>query len=216
MPSFVMPAPRASFSAALPSTAFHVALLIGAIWGTRTGAITISEHTIVMPIDWASQSPHHTMHANTTVTIPGAPIIDAPAIPDIPQPDVLPAHSTSPNVDHWNGSGMVVPVDFVDTVRAKQIFQESEVDDPPSLVTSGRLRYPPLLAEMGLGGAVTLTFVIDTDGKVDPSAIEILSATHSGFVEAAKEAVGTSRFHPARKHGAAVRVRVRQTVTFHR
>jgi TonB family protein len=71
-----------------------------------------------------------------------------------------------------------------------------------------------VLAEAGIEGAVTLTFVIDTEGKVDPSAIEILSATHPGFVAAAKEAVATGRFHPARKRGTAVSVRVRQTVTF--
>jgi TonB family protein len=97
---------------------------------------------------------------------------------------------------------------------AAQVFTESDVDDLPSLIAPGRLRYPPVLAEAGIDGAVTLTFVIDTAGKIDPSGMEIVSATHPGFIEAAKEVVSTSRFRPARKHGTPVRVRVRQTITF--
>jgi protein TonB len=99
---------------------------------------------------------------------------------------------------------------------AAQVFSESDVDDLPSLIAPGRLRYPPVLAEAGVDGAVTLAFVIDAEGKVDSSAIEILSSTHPGFIEAAREALSTSRFRPAQKLGIAVRVRVRQTVTFHK
>ncbi|MEP7271414.1 MAG: energy transducer TonB, partial [Acidobacteriota bacterium] len=94
------------------------------------------------------------------------------------------------------------------------ILRESEVDERPSLVVAGRQRYPTVLAEAGIGGSVTLSFVIDAEGKVEEEGIEVVQATHPGFVAAARETVLTSRFRAARKGGAAVRVRVRQTITF--
>ena len=94
------------------------------------------------------------------------------------------------------------------------VLTESEVDDPPSLLTAGPLRYPPVLREAGITGSVTLAFVIDTEGRVEERGVEVVSATHPGFVAAATETIRASRFHPARSHGAPVRVRVRQTIVF--
>ena len=90
------------------------------------------------------------------------------------------------------------------------------MDELPSLLAGGRLRYPTVLAEAGMEGAVTLAFVIDAEGRVEVEGIEVISSTHPGFVPAAKEGVITSRFRPARHGGVAVRVRVRQTITFRR
>jgi protein TonB len=220
MPSFTMPVGRSSFSAALPSTTFHVALLIAAIWGTRASAIAISQHSTEIPIDWVVTRTSHPVSSTERVMIPVAPLVEESIIPKIDLsgvPPIIPGHpkvfppSSTPS--KWTA---IPGIAGNDTGSTTQVFPESEVDDLPSLITSGRLRYPPVLAEAGVEGSVTLTFVIDAEGTVDPSAIEILSATHPGFIEAAREAVSTSRFRPARRHGAAVRVRVRQTVTFHK
>ncbi len=218
MPSFTLPSASTSYSAALPSTAFHVALLIGAIWGTRAGTLAISEHTIEIPIDWAVRPVGHPVSATSMATIPGVPVTPEGIIPTIDLsglPPLLPGWREHFPVNPVPAGWATLP-GFAgnDSISTAQIFLESEVDELPSLLSPGRLRYPPVLAEAGIAGAVTLTFVIDAEGKVDPSAIEILAATHAGFVAAAKEAVSTSRFRPARKQGSAVRVRVRQTVTF--
>jgi TonB family protein len=101
-----------------------------------------------------------------------------------------------------------------DSISATTILAESEVDELPTLISAGVLRYPTILQESGIDGSVTLTFVIDTEGRVEAGGIEILSATQAGFAPAAQQAVLTSRFRPARKHGVPVRVRVRQVITF--
>ena len=218
MPSFTLAPPQSSFAAALPSTFLHVGLIVSAIWATRATAIAIADPPIEISIDWAVHPVRHAMSTTSTVAIPGAPSIEMPVIPDLPATDpfsdlpILPRIDPGATIPRTTAETLGLP--GAETIPVAQIFRETEVDELPSLLTPGRLRYPAVLADAGIGGAVTLTFVIDAEGRVDPAAIEILSATHLGFVEAAKEAVATSRFRPARKHGSAVRVRVRQTITF--
>ncbi|MBW8771952.1 MAG: TonB family protein [Gemmatimonadetes bacterium] len=194
--------------------------MAAAVWLSQVAPIDIRPTTGPIDITFLPRAtPHHA--PSSGVPIPTAPAAqtDAP-LPTIPRIDPVPWHPGSTIVDPstlTGDPGTLTPGAFgSDQGSTSQVFQEAEVDDLPSLVTAGRLRYPPVLAEAGIDGAVTLTFVIDTAGRVDPAAIEILAATHPGFVAAAEEAVSTSLFHPARKHGAAVRVRVRQRVTFHR
>ena len=66
--------------------------------------------------------------------------------------------------------------------------------------------YPSLLRESGVTGTVVLRFVIDTDGTVNPATVEIVSATHEGFENAAIEAAKKLRFIPAQVNGTPVRV----------
>ncbi len=218
MPSFTLAQPRSSFAAAVPSTFIHAALIACALWVTRATASALIADPRVIAIDWPLPTVSHTASTIATPTIPGAPIISAPVIPDLPIPDPPPVLPGVPRVDPGTdvpGTPSTAPGHpGTDTVSLAQIFREAEVDELPQLLSAGRLRYPAVLAEAGIVGAVTLTFVIDAEGRVDPAAIEILSATHAGFIAAAQEAVATSRFRPARKHGTAVRVRVRQTIAF--
>ena len=218
MLSFSIPDARPSFAAALPSTTVHVALLIAAIWGTRATTVAFGDHIIEIPLEWTPTSSHPAASTAASMVIPGAPVLHAVTIPRIDLPGIPPldpgwheVFPPNPTTPAWTG---VPGFSRGDSVSSTQVFSESEVDDLPSLLSPGRLRYPAVLADAGIDGAVTLTFVIDTTGKVDPSGIEVLSTTHPGFVAAAREAVSTSLFRPARKHGVAVRVRVRQTITF--
>jgi protein TonB len=66
--------------------------------------------------------------------------------------------------------------------------------------------YPLPLRDSGVTGTVVLRFVIDTDGRVEPSTIQVVSTTHPAFGDAAVEAAKKLRFEPAKVNGKSVRV----------
>ncbi len=218
MPAFILVEPPSSFGAALPSTLFHGALIAGAIWASGAGVAAITDDPVEVSIAWPVQTTTHQV-TTTTLTLPGIPVIGRPVIPDLPGTDPLPGIPGT-TVDPRQFTTDPLPgtsiVPGSDPGSAVGIFRDTEVDELPSLLAGGRLRYPTVLAEAGMEGAVTLAFVIDAEGRVEVEGIEVISSTHPGFVPAAKEGVITSRFRPARKGGVAVRVRVRQMVTFRR
>ena len=218
MPAFALAEPQSSFVAALPSTLVHVALIGAAIWASRATVAAVRHPPIDVSIAWPTPTTSHPVVSTPVPALPGAPIVSAPVLPTMPVTDPLPSLPGTTPIDPTIFTPTTPPgAPFVpggDPGSAAAIFREAEVDELPTLLAAGRLRYPAVLAESGIAGSVTLAFVIDVEGKVEAGAFEVLSATHPGFVAAAEEAVVTSRFRPARKGGVAVRVRVRQTVTF--
>lgn len=217
MPAFALAEPESPFAAALPSTLLHAALLTGALWATRATAVVISDDPISVDILLPLPATPHTPATITMPLLPGAPILGAPVISDLPSIAPIPSlpamnldpRNFLPGTDPTPGS-----IFSGDPRPGAQILSETEVDDVPSLLSAGPLRYPPVLREAGITGRVTLQFVIDTDGRVEEQGIEVLAATHAGFVAAATETIKASRFHPAKSHGSTVRVRVRQTIVF--
>ena len=218
MPAFALAEPQSSFTAALPSTLVHAALIAVAIWASRATVAAVRHPPIEVSIGWPTPTIAHPVVSTPTPALPGAPIVSAPVLPPIPTMDPSPVLPGTPRIDptiFTPNTPLGAPfVPGGDPGSAAAIFHEAEVDELPVLLVAGRLRYPPVLAESGIAGSVTLAFVIDIEGKVEAGAFDVLTASHPGFVAAAEEAVLTSRFRPARKGGVAVRVRVRQTVTF--
>lgn len=99
-------------------------------------------------------------------------------------------------------------------VDLNQIFTSGVVDEPPMMLSRGPMNYPPLLKDAGIEGAVTLKFVVNPDGHVDPSSIQILSSTNKAFEKPARELIQQSIFRPGRMQGQAVHVLVQTTVNF--
>lgn len=69
-----------------------------------------------------------------------------------------------------------------------------------------RRLYPSRLRDSGVTGEVALRFVIDAEGRVEPGSIEVVSASHPAFGEAARRAAERFRFTPASVGGRGVRV----------
>lgn len=67
--------------------------------------------------------------------------------------------------------------------------------------------YPPLLNMKGIGGDAVVSFVISTDGRVEPETIRMVSSTHPEFIVATIAGIKRLRFAPARLNGSPVRVR---------
>src|SRR6185369_8882740 len=74
--------------------------------------------------------------------------------------------------------------------------------------------YPPKLSALGKEGRVQATFVVDTTGQVDMASVEVLASDDPEFSESVRTALGEMRFHPAKRHGRAVRQLVEQRFNF--
>jgi TonB family protein len=95
------------------------------------------------------------------------------------------------------------------------VYEARELDRRASVTFSGDpTPYPESMRKMGIPGEVTLSFVIDANGRAEVNSIRVLSSTAPAFVEPAKQRVATMRFAPAESQGRKVRSRVMQTFSF--
>jgi TonB family protein len=82
-------------------------------------------------------------------------------------------------------------------------------------VLSGPLPvYPELFRQAGIEGRVILEARVDSTGRVQRASISVISATHPGFVEPARQALIATLFRPARVNGRAVLMLVRVPFAF--
>ena len=65
-----------------------------------------------------------------------------------------------------------------------------------------------------MSGLVQVQYVVGADGRVDERTIRVLASSHPAFVVAALQALGDSRFKPARQGGRPTAVLVQQTFRF--
>lgn len=75
-------------------------------------------------------------------------------------------------------------------------------------------RYPDLLRQAGIGGAVRVAFTVDTAGRVEPATVRIVRTPNAGFDLAVKRAVMSWHFAPASRCGRTVRVRLTHEFAF--
>ncbi|HEU4763887.1 MAG TPA: TonB family protein [Gemmatimonadales bacterium] len=95
-----------------------------------------------------------------------------------------------------------------------QTYLEAQLDDPPVPTSNVTPRYPPALMSAGIGGNVTIQFIVDTTGRVEQSSVQVLKSSHPAFEPSAREAVLKEIFKPGKMHGQAVRVLVQQAIKF--
>ena len=110
-------------------------------------------------------------------------------------------------------AGVVGGTGPVPTV-AGEVFLAAEIDDPPAAISVPRPRYPPVMEQAGIPGQVVMEFVVDTTGHLEPASFKIVKSSHKAFEEPAREALLKSVFKPGRSRGTAVRVLVRQPMSF--
>lgn len=209
----------------LASVVAHVLLVGAAVWVTQGAAETVKR-----------------ILADTTLVFLEPPK-DAPPPPDQPPPDVVVAANPPPQGFQVVLPPDVIPkeippVDLNQRFDARdftgkgveggiaagvvggtgpveaQVFLEAQVDDPPTIMTPGPMRYPEVLRAAGIAGRVLVKFVIDSTGRPDPNTIQIVSTPHPGFSAAAKDLVAKSVFHPGKVRGQAVAVLVQQAINF--
>jgi len=74
--------------------------------------------------------------------------------------------------------------------------------------------YPSSQIASHVHARVVIEFVVDTLGGVEPSSINVVTATNSAFADAARSAVEHGRFTPAVLKGQRVRQVVRLGLDF--
>jgi len=103
---------------------------------------------------------------------------------------------------------------------AEDVYGPQDLSAPPKLVSpaaTARLiarSYPENLRSTNTGGTVELQFVINADGKVDPSSIQIVDAPVAALGSAAKAVVEKMEFVPGKKDGQPVRARVQLPIVY--
>ena len=172
-------------------------------------------------VSWAeppapARMPEPTHDRAPTGATPSAPSV--PTAPSLPAVDVLPDVIPPPaTVDPLRGLGESFDRGLRGVTRegAGRSGRGIPVGDAPldaryvdrAAVPLGTLRprYPEMLRAQGVGGRAVVRFVVDTLGRVEPGSVELVSATHPAFGEAALRAVPSFRFRPAEAGGRRVR-----------
>jgi TonB family protein len=75
------------------------------------------------------------------------------------------------------------------------------VRDPHSAAPA----YPKDMEAKGINGIVSVRFVVDTTGRVDPATVTVLNATNESFARAVRTALPDMKFRPAMMGAKAVR-----------
>jgi TonB family protein len=79
---------------------------------------------------------------------------------------------------------------------------------------NGQPEYPAMLRQVAAEGDVHVRFVVDTAGRVEPTSIEILRASHPLFGAAVQRWLSRNRYVPAEVSGSRVRQLVEQRIAF--
>jgi len=97
-----------------------------------------------------------------------------------------------------------------------QLLAEAAVEERPTAIPGSCQppTYPILLRNARMEGRVLFQFVIGIDGRVEPTTIRTLRSTHQYFEEAARRALTTCRYRPARFNNQPVRVVVQTPFDF--
>lgn len=74
--------------------------------------------------------------------------------------------------------------------------------------------HPEMLQDAGIGGTVTLQFVVETDGTVNGESVQVLNASHEAFESVSRRVVERFRFRPGVYRDQEVRVLVRMPITW--
>ena len=204
--------------AGLMSTALHGGLIALAVLATsRTSSGPDPFRPVAVPVIWdVPRRPPPTPGAMPTsgrpaIQLPGPlqlpnvipPPTDVPPGPSVPWADPV------PGVPGLPGGGVSAP-----GFAPEPPVDARVVDVMPVLLSHPPLRYPELLRQAGIEGAVTVEAVLDTAGRVEPGSLRALSEANALFVQEALTVVGASHYRPGRMGAHAVRVRVRVPVTF--
>jgi TonB family protein len=127
--------------------------------------------------------------------------------PMVHQGEVAPAAMPATTAAHtWSDT---IPVIRGDTIVL--LHDDHQVMPVPG---SPQPRYPDILKQAAVEGAVLAAFVVNADGTVDTTTLKIMHSTHALFANALVAALPTMRFLPAVVNGQPVREAVQEPFIF--
>lgn len=198
---------------------------------TRGGVASVLVHTGVLAVVALARGPAATkarpvkppaidppVLVSTTGSAPsgaraGVRVIPAPRGAGLDGPDIHVAVPGRP----WNrrpGGCDSACVRRLAELPAAPAALRAEGTTDPELERPVLPEYPAVLIGLGVSGRATIEFTVGADGLLAPGSASVVTADDPRFARSAIAAVLTERFRPARRGGAAVAMRVRQTFVF--
>lgn len=154
-------------------------------------------------------------------------------VPPIEPPSVIPDVDNSlpaVNPDDFSGVGQAggvaegvedgVPQDIAAVDSVHHAYEVAVLSRQPELRNLNQVRgymernYPRTLQDAGIGGSVTLEFIVEANGTVNPASVRVLDASHQQFERVSAEVVERFRFRPGLYGDQEVRVLVRMPITW--
>lgn len=100
-------------------------------------------------------------------------------------------------------------------IDPNQTYFEFQVEKPVSQIPgTGAPRYPDALRSSGVEGEVQAQFVVNENGRAEPSTFKVLKATNDLFASAVRTALPNMRFYAAEVGGKKVKQLVQQSFQF--
>jgi outer membrane biosynthesis protein TonB len=191
----------------------HTAVIAAAINATvsarRTGTARALDTAVVAiaPPD-AQQTPPPALD----VPLMGFQTVTVPAL----IPIAIPSVNLQERFDPKDFTGVGVEDGTVTSLApaSDQVCDPSVLDDPPILLSSPPLDYPPLLLQAGIAGHVVVLAVIDTTGRAEPASVRVIQGAHPEFDQPSKQWMLNALFRPARAGGRRVRVRINRALDY--
>ena len=94
------------------------------------------------------------------------------------------------------------------------IASDNVVDTPVRVLAERVPTYPEMLRSAGISGSVTMQFVIDTLGRVEPASLRVLASNHELFTRSVVASLRQARFTPGEVSGHRVRTLVERSFRF--
>ncbi|HUL03732.1 MAG TPA: energy transducer TonB [Gemmatimonadales bacterium] len=202
-------------SVGLISIVIHTAVIAGAVvatWNIGHSDTRVKADTTMVFLDQQQQQkPPEQQPVQLDVPLRGFQTVVAPS--EIPTD--IPPINLQEHFDPKDYSGSGVEGGVADgVVPANGVYAEAIVEEKPEILSHPPLQYPELLRTAGMQGRVVIEAIVDTSGRVIPSSVRIVSSTHPGFEQPAKQLITKALFRPGRVHGRAVSVLLSVPVEF--
>lgn len=94
-------------------------------------------------------------------------------------------------------------------------YMEFQVEKQVERIGGDSPEYPPSLKDAGVEGSVTVQFVVNESGRVEPGTIKVLDSSNPAFTAAVKEALPRMKFSAAQIGGKKVQQLVQMPFQFH-
>ena len=214
----------------LASTLVHAALFAGAITATTRapGVRPTPPDEILLPPIVVARPPD--LRPVTRSSAPSGPA-SAPVVPRLPSVDRVPNEIPPIDVDvkiaapsddeiargvlgpanQTAGGGLGGPTG---PARAGAL-DERYVDSPPRVVGNPvPPTFPAVMRARGMGGRVSIQFVVDTLGRAEMHGLRVVEASDSSFAQSVRAVLPRYRFTPGEVRGQKVRTLVQLPFDF--
>lgn len=211
--------PRKGMAQPLLAFGLHVGVIALAVRGTAASPVTIVRPKDPPPVIYIPAPGRTPAQVGTSsggeAWVPTVPIVlGRPAIPGALPVAIVPGPGLPDPRRLIATSGEVYRPGGSAFGEDSSLYQETDLSDPPTMVQFPRPLYPPALRNAGIEGAVTVTYVVNRDGHVEPGSVSVVSSDRPEMAESVRLSLQTALFRPGRVRGQTVRVLVRQTVRF--